>query len=82
MSLQLDEEEQTRGHGLRLKKKHILSQSLKITFLSQELVVHENGLSESVLMSPSLNCFNNRLARHYTNETRIGVLHKCTLIPG
>jgi hypothetical protein len=66
--LQLHQGRNTRGHSLKLSK-HGCQTNTRANFFSHRVVSAWNSLPEEVVTAPSINCFKNRLDRHWATST-------------
>ena len=57
----------TRGHDFKLKKERPRWDMLKFSFFHR-IVDHWNNLPSSIVTSPNLNCFENRLDKYFKNH--------------
>ena len=61
-----DQNQRTRGHHLKLKKKHVNTQA-RAKFFSNRVVSLWNDLPEEVVLAETTNCFKSRLDRYWTD---------------
>ena len=65
--LKRDQSSRTRGHNLKLLKPTVRLDSRKYSF-SVRVINDWNKLPSEVVMAESLNCFKNRLDKHWENQ--------------
>jgi hypothetical protein len=56
----------TRGHSLRLSRKHC-NLDVRKKFFCERVIANWNGLPSNIVEAPSLNSFKNQLDRHWTH---------------
>ena len=57
----------TRGHSLKLHKPSVKT-SIRQNCFSQRVIANWNSLPQDVVLAPTLNCFKNRLDKHWANN--------------